>query len=614
MPLSGAEFITLSEDQILRFLENELQNEYGENIDLTQSSAFRTFAAALARHNAEEIQPALQEVHEAGFIETASGRNLELKVEEFGIERRAASHATGTIRFQHGSTTDQTYTIQNGTVVQTGGSETIEFATTELVTISLFDDFESGSLSNAYDGDLTEFTVQSDSTSGVPSAAEGSQVLEAASTSGAMVENTSNLVSIGSTMDFRVYLQDDGGSEPGAANCFAVQSGGSYYRVHLNESGAHQIQTVTSNSTTNHSSSSFTVPVNEWLRNEIEWKPANGGTIISRIYDASGNLLDSITATGVDDFDAGGIGFQSVASSQNIYWDHSGERSVLADARAVEGGPDGNVGANTLTDMPSVPSGVDSVTNPNPMGDDSYVLTSGEDFTPGFPRESDEELRERASVSRGAPGDATVPSLIAALQQLPGATSIRVEENKTNTDNTGSGGLPPKSFEVVYYGTDPDEDVAQTIFDERAFTANDHGGAHGTQKSYTITADNGQDFTVEWSEPTEVDVDMTIDVVVNDSYVGNNEVRDRIVEYVGGTRSDGNTVLGQGEGEDVYLDQVKDIVTGPDDTGVIGVSNLTTSPSATTDANGLDVVSIGSGESATTDATDGSISFNVTRV
>jgi hypothetical protein len=111
-----------------------------------------------------------------------------------------------------------------------------------------------------------------------------------------------------------------------------------------------------------------------------------------------------------------------------------------------------------------------------------------------------------------------------------------------------------------------------------------------------------------------VSVDITLDVVVNDTFVGADSVRDRIVGYVGGTKSDGTSVLGTGPSEDIYVDQIEDIVTGPDDTGVVGISSTSFTPSTTTDPNGLDVVSIGQNEVATTNAEDGSITINVTRL
>lgn len=615
MPLSGATFDELTSEELLEFLTAELRAEFGEDIDLTQSSAFRTFTEALSTVNAEEIQPALRDVHRAGFLETAEGENLERLVSILGISRRDAVHATGVIEFDHGEVATSTNTITNGTVVQTDGSNPVEFETTELVTISPFDDFESGTLDSDYANDIGDFSVVDGSAGGDPMPFEDSYELKSAAVSGSLIYDDSEVVSRGSKFTFHTYLQNDTATAAAAANCFAVRGANTYYRVKIDSGGEHAIEIVTSSGvTTLQNDTGVTPSSDEWLRNEVDWEGEDNGRIISRVYDSTDTLISEIEVTNEDEIDAGGFGFQSLDGSENKYWDLSGETEVQANARCTEGGTVGNVGANTLTVMPFVPSGVSSVTNPWPMGDSSHRLTNTIQFSTGRATESDEELRERASVSEGARGEATVPALLAELTALPDAVSISVYENKTNTDNTGSGGLPPKSFEVVYYGDDPNQMIADTIFNTKGFTARDYGGAHGTEVTETVEAENGQQFTMHWSSPTEIDVDMTLDVVVNDEFIGEDELQDRIVDYIGGTASDGTTTLGIGTGEDVYVDQVEDVVTGPDDTGVIGISSYSFTPAVTTDGNGLEVVAIGSDETAVTNAQDGSITLNITRI
>lgn len=616
MPVSGDEYIQRDEEDILAFLEAELRAEYGEDIDLTESSAFKTLASALSGVDAEDIEPALKRVHDSAFLESASGEHLNKLVAILGISRRAAVHATGTIKFSHGSTVGTDYTIDVGSVVQSSADDPVSFETSESVTLSWFDDFEGGSIRTAYSGDTGSFSVVDGSASGDPTPTEGSYELRAAAASGNEIYfgNTDD-TAVGCTMDFRNYLQGtDATTNTECANLFGVIDDTNYYRVRLNSSSGHAIELSTNSGITTLTSASYTVPENEWIRNEIEWVPDGNGTIISRLIDSNGNVMSEISATGENTIEEGGFGFQQLNSSENVYWDHSGLRTVQADARARNGGTIGNIGSNALTTMPTQPAGVSSVTNPHPMGDPDHYLTSLLPFDTGLPRETDEELRERASVSEGSRGNATVPALIAAATNLPGAESVSVYENKTNTDNTGSGGLPPKAFELVYYGTDSTQDVADMLHETRAFTSRDYGGAHGSKESDNVTASNGQTFTYEWSEPTEVAVDMTLDVVVNDEYVGDTVLKNEIVRYIGGTTSDGSSTLGTGTGEDVYVDQIEDVVTGPDDTGVIGIGSYSFTPSITTDANGLEVISVGANEVATTNANDASITLNVTTV
>jgi hypothetical protein len=107
---------------------------------------------------------------------------------------------------------------------------------------------------------------------------------------------------------------------------------------------------------------------------------------------------------------------------------------------------------------------------------------------------------------------------------------------------------------------------------------------------------------------------MTLDIVISDSYIGDDELRNQIVRYIGGTLANGSETEGLGVGEDVRIDQLRDIVVG-DDTGVIGFDQsvdgnpVETTPSTTT-VNGLNVVEIGGTEVAQTDASDASITLN----
>lgn len=612
MPLSGADYQQRSTDDILSFLTAEMRAEFGEDIDLTQSSAFRTFAEAVANADADQIEPALSAVHDSAFLDSAEGENLENVVSILGITRRSAVHATGVVEFRHGATASGEYTIGNGTIVQTDTTDPVRFETTELVTISPFDDFESGALASTYAGTTSDYSVVDGSASGDPSPTSGSYILEGPSTSGSKIFDDSTVVERGSEMDFRCYLPSD----TIVGNCFGVVDSSNYYRVKVDtDSDEHAIEIVTSSGETAlQSNSSPSIPNDDWIRNEVVWDGEDNGRIVSRLYDSNDSLVDEISVTDEAEIDDGGFGFESLDSNDNKYWDHSGERAVQADARCTEGGTVGNIGPNTLTVLPTVPTGVNSVTNPWAMGDDDHNLTNTIEFSTGRPEETDGELRDRAQVSEGARGDGTIPAMIAAVSSLPEAESVSVYENDSDADNTGGGGLPPMSFEVVYFGSDPNQNIADTIFDTKGFTARDYGGAHGTGISETVQASNGQIFTVEWTEPNELAVDMTLDIVVNDEFIGEDELRDRVVEYVGGVLSGGSDTIGTGTGEDVYIDQIEDVVTGPTDTGVIGISSYSFTPSTTTNSNGLEVVDVGANEVATTNAQDGSINLTITRV
>jgi hypothetical protein len=118
---------------------------------------------------------------------------------------------------------------------------------------------------------------------------------------------------------------------------------------------------------------------------------------------------------------------------------------------------------------------------------------------------------------------------------------------------------------------------------------------------------------MHWSKPTVIDVDMTIDIVVNNDFIGKEALRDRIVGYIGGTRSNGTSVIGTGAGDDVIISQFEDVVVGPSETGVVGISNTSFTPSSVVDSDGLIVIPIGDNEVANTNAQDSSITLNVTQ-
>jgi len=109
-------------------------------------------------------------------------------------------------------------------------------------------------------------------------------------------------------------------------------------------------------------------------------------------------------------------------------------------------------------------------------------------------------------------------------------------------------------------------------------------------------------------------VSMSLDVVIDDSYIGDDDIRDQITQYVGGTLSNDSTTIGIGVGEDVRVDKIRDIVVG-DDNGVLGFDKsvdgtpIETTP-ATTTVDGLDIIDVGENEVAQTDASDATITIN----
>jgi hypothetical protein len=274
-----------------------------------------------------------------------------------------------------------------------------------------------------------------------------------------------------------------------------------------------------------------------------------------------------------------------------------GTKEAYANVRAVYGGTDGNIGADQAVIMPSPPDGIERVTNPKPIGDPNYVNRNGVVNTPGEPRETDQELRDRVRRIKAAGGNATVDAIVGTMLNEVKVESVTIIENKTNEDRRPDG-LPPASFELIAHGGD-DTEIAQGLLDTKAVTSWDYGGVHGNEVTRTVRAkSNGQAFDMSFSRPPEVNPSITLNLVVNEDYRGDDFAIDEVIKYVGGEVKSGKVYGGRDTGEDVVIDQLTDQLVNIDDYGIKGVSEVFSTPSITADSNGLDVIDVGGNEIA----------------
>lgn len=279
-----------------------------------------------------------------------------------------------------------------------------------------------------------------------------------------------------------------------------------------------------------------------------------------------------------------------------------GTTSVDATVRATEAGPDGNVAANTITLAPNGITGVDSLTNSNPTGDPTLTDTSGDALVKGQPREGDDSLRDRALDNPSIGGAGTVPAIKTKLTNIPAVRSATLYVDQTNDT------IEP----VVFGGTD--EAIADALFSVLPVTAQTVGGTNGTGVTVTVSSDTlaGGERTINFSRPVTVQIDVTVDIVITDEYAGDAAVRDAIVNYIGGTNSDGVSVNGTPTvGEDVLITEIERQIESV--RGVVAVTALTTTPTITERSSGLDVVAIADNEVSLTDATDGSLTVTTTQ-
>jgi hypothetical protein len=290
------------------------------------------------------------------------------------------------------------------------------------------------------------------------------------------------------------------------------------------------------------------------------------------------------------------------------------ETSVDVTVEAVDGGADGNVGANAIGAMPSSPSGVESVTNPDPTGDPSLTDTNGQPLRVGRDRESDEDLRARTLDTDAVSEGPSVNGVEKALNDIDDLVSVTVESNQTNSTVDG---LAPYETEVIAYGGDV-QSIAETLRDTMSVTTLLRlvGGVNGSQVTtdvYVSLLD--QLVTVPLTRPTETTVTVEVDLVVDGTYVGDDSVTDAIVTYVGGSNTNGATETGLGIGVDIRVNEIENRIEGVQ--GVLygdvtlADTNNDGTDDTTTDSDGIPIVPISDTNVPRVDAADVTVTTTV---
>lgn len=132
--------------------------------------------------------------------------------------------------------------------------------------------------------------------------------------------------------------------------------------------------------------------------------------------------------------------------------------------------------------------------------------------------ESDDDLRIRREEELRAEGGASEPAISADVENVNPTAIKSVKTLENDSDVTDINGLPPHSFEVLIWDPAPDGPVAndliaQAIWDSKAFGIQTHGTVNGTAKTSA-----GESKTVNFSRVTNLDLHVSIDVIVDDSF------------------------------------------------------------------------------------------------
>ncbi len=184
------------------------------------------------------------------------------------------------------------------------------------------------------------------------------------------------------------------------------------------------------------------------------------------------------------------------------------EAGTTVGIEAVESGKAGNLPANAINRIVTPLPAVDLVSVTETVG--------GRDI------ETDSELRSRFFESLATAGAGTLNSIKSALLRTDGVKSATVEEVPE--------GDYYKGIRAIVWGG-AEDDIAQAIFDHKAFGIKTLGSESGT-----AVADNEDTFTIKFDYATEQNVNIVVTVTPDSRYPANGDtlVKELVEEYIDG--------------------------------------------------------------------------------
>lgn len=212
-------------------------------------------------------------------------------------------------------------------------------------------------------------------------------------------------------------------------------------------------------------------------------------------------------------------------------------------------GADTNVASGTINTISSPISGIDSVENRERTGNTELGFVHGRD------RETDAEFKLRFENTLASSGDATLDAIRSEVFNAhEEIKAVSMEENTDNVDNTGSGGLPAKSFSAtVLDNGELDGTIVQAILDSRPAGIESYG-------DITATAETTDGDTYQESFYRADQIDIYVDVVVEGDGTqpidARSKIEDKVIQYIGGETNDELYFPGLTIGDNVIYDQV----------------------------------------------------------
>lgn len=235
-------------------------------------------------------------------------------------------------------------------------------------------------------------------------------------------------------------------------------------------------------------------------------------------------------------------------TTEEVHAFDEGEYTVGIEA--LEYGALGNVEAGEISIIGNPMPGIHSVTNVLPLRD-------------GQDEETDEELRKRYYESLGKLGNRRVESIKAkVLDEVDGVRSCVVIENDTIQEDAD--GRPPKSFETILLGGEPEE-IAQKIFEAKPAGIQAYGSiVKDVNDSHGMVHKIGFTYAAVVPVHVKVYVKKTRDYPIN----GDDQIKEQVVKYIGGTYENGlhggvgmseNVIVSRCESRMFVVDGVKDV-------------------------------------------------------
>lgn len=192
-----------------------------------------------------------------------------------------------------------------------------------------------------------------------------------------------------------------------------------------------------------------------------------------------------------------------------------GDFSSLVSTKATDTGPL-NFPANSVNTLVNPVSTIISINNP-------VQLELGRDL------ETDSELRSRFLRTPAATREATVDSILRAVDGVDGVISTNLINNPTSSVSVD--GLPPHSYEVIVDGGE-DEAIANIIFQRGAAGIQAYGST-----TVVVSDSKGIDNSIGFTRPTNVYIffRVTYEPLSTGSVPSNIEtlIKDNVVEYAG---------------------------------------------------------------------------------